>query len=486
MRTETTAIIANIAANAPMNEMAIIKQEIQHWLSSDLRKMMLEGNRYYRNKTDALKRKRMVIGQDGISVEDKNLANNKIVHGFLRKLTDQKVGYLLSKPMSLKTKNEAYQALLEEIFNKSFARTLKNLGKKSIIKGKEWLHPYYDEVGNFSVEIIPSEECIPQWKDSAHTILDAMIRFYDVETYVASEKRIVKKIEYWDTKGVRRYIDKDGSIVPDAENVESSHMMIGEEPFNWNKVPFICFKYNDEEQPLLELVKSLIDDYDNKKSDNSNNLEDLPNSIFVIENFDGADLGEFRRNLSQFRAVKTRSGPNGGGGKVDTLNLEIDTEAFKTHMEMTRKNIYEFGRGVDMAAEKFNGATGVALKQLYNDLDMDANDMETEFQAALEQFLWFVNQHLLLITKGDFTTESVDVIFNRDILTSESDVITDGKNSVGLISNRTIISNHPWVTNAAEEEEQMKKEKEEAFLDAQSYGGLKEDEAPIDGGGGDE
>lgn len=476
MATETDAIVANIAANAPMSEPAIIKNEIQGWLSSELRKSMLLGARYYRNKPDILDRKRMVIGEGGVHVEDKNLANNKITHGFLRKLTDQKAGYLLSKPMSIKTKNKTYHGLLGEVFNKAFARTLKNLGKESVTKGKSWLHPYYDENGAFSSMKIPSEECIPLWRDAAHTILDAMIRTYEVETYVADKKKVIKKVEYWDSKGVRHYLNNDGVINLDPDNPETAHFTVGDDPFNWVRVPFICFKYNEEEQPLIELVKSLIDDYDNKKSDNSNNLEDLPNSIFVIENFDGTDLGEFRRNVSQFRAIKTRTGPNGGGGKVNTLNLEIDTEAFKTHMEMTRKNIYEFGRGVDMQSEKFNGATGVALKQLYNDLDMDANDMETEFQAALEQFLWFVNQHLELTGKGKFETEKVDIVFNRDILMSESEVITDARNSVGLISNKTIVSNHPWVTDASEEEAQIKREKEEAFKEAQIYGGLNRDD----------
>ncbi|MCD9026038.1 phage portal protein [Cohnella sp. NL03-T5] len=455
-----------------MNEQAIIKNEIELWNKSEARSWMIIGQRYYRVKNDILDRKRMVIGDGGIMIEDKNLANNHITHGFLRKLTDQKVGYLLSKPMSIKTKKAEFLKLLEDFFNKRFAQTLKNLGKEAVNKGKAWLHPYYDEQGEFRLMKIPSEEGIPFWKDAAHTQLDAFIRTYPIETYVGTEKKIIIKVEYWDKSGVRFYINKDGSILIDPDKPSQSHFNVGDKPYNWVRVPFICFKYNDEEQPLVELIKSLVDDYDNKKSDNSNNLEDLPNSIFTLENYDGTDLGEFRRNLSQYRAVKTRSGPNGGGGKVDTLNIEIDTEAFKTHVEITRQNIYEFGRGVDMAAEKFNGATGVALKQLYNDLDMDGNDMETEFQAGMENLLWFLTQHFSLTNKGDYTNESVDFVFNRDILTSETDVITNGKNSVGIISDKTIRANHPWVTDASAEEKQLELEKQ------QTYGGL--DDKPTD------
>src|SRR5690606_23549857 len=127
--------------------------------------------------------------------------------------------------------------------------------------------------------------------------------------------------------------------------------------------------------------KTLVDDYDRQKSDNSNNLEDLPNSIYVIKNYDGTNLGEFRRNLATYRAVKVYS-EQGSDGGVDTISLDIDVEAFKTHMDLTRKDIYEFGRGVDTQSDKFgNSPSGIALRFLYADLDMDANDIETEFQA---------------------------------------------------------------------------------------------------------
>ena len=77
-----------------------------------------------------------------------------------------------------------------------------------------------------------------------------------------------------------------------------------EQGYNWEKVPFVCFKYNHEEIPLIKFVKSLVDDYDKHKSDNSNNLEDLPNGIYVLKNYDGQDLGEFRETFHFIEQLK--------------------------------------------------------------------------------------------------------------------------------------------------------------------------------------
>jgi len=472
MPTETQRIIEIIesGARSAMTLDQIIRNEVDLWLRSTERRWMLTGQRYYVGDHDILQRKRMAIGENGELVDVTNLANNRLVHAFVRKLVDQKVGYLLGKPLSIQTENRRYLDLLNEIFDRSFLRLLKNLGKEAVNKGKAWLHVYYDEEGNLSFKKIPSEEIIPLWRDADHTKLDAVIRVYEVEVYEGTDRKIVTKVEFWDTTGVRRYVLDSGGLVPDVEAGDvGSHFVIvqgeQEQAMNWEKVPFICFKYNDEELPLVRVIKSLVDDYDLKTSDHSNNLEDLPNSIYIIRNYDGADLGEFRRNLSTYRAVKVTD-----EGGVDTLGLEIDTEAIEKHLDRLRKDIYEFGRGVDTQSERFgNSPSGIALKFLYADLDMDANIMETEFQASLEQLMWFVNAHLANTGAGDFSGEKVEFIFNRDILINENDAITNIRNSVGILSEETLVAQHPWVTDVREELERIRQERAAALQPLDGY-----------------
>lgn len=468
--------IIESGAKSAMTLEQIIKQEIDDWQLSKEREWMEIGLDYYKGDSDILDRTRQVIGEDGELVDAENIANNKLVHSFVRKLVDQKIGYLLSKPLSIQTKNNTYGELLHDFFDKSFLRLLKNLGKESINKGRAWLYVYYDETGKLSFKIIPSEEIIPLWRDAAHTVLGAIIRVYDIEAYLGTEKKIITKVEFWDTDGIRRYELYEGKLIPDVEQGEfSGHFTVikngQEQQMNWERIPFICFKYNDEEIPMVKFVKSLVDDYDKHKSDNANNLEDLPNSVYVIKNYDGTNLGEFRKNMSVYRAVKVTD-----EGGVDTLNLEIDTEAFKTHMGMNRKDIYEFGRGIDTQSDKFgNSPSGIALKFLYADLDMDANILETEYQASLEQLLWFIDQHLANSGFGDFSNESVDFIFNRDVVINETDTITNAKNSIGIISDETIVANHPWVTDTQEELERIKKQRQKDQERFNDYPGLKKE-----------
>lgn len=96
---------------------------------------------------------------------------------------------------------------------------------------------------------------------------------------------------------------------------------------------------------------------------------------------------------------------------------------------------------------------------MYADIDLDANGMETEFQAAFEDLLWFINKDLVNRGKGDFEDVPVTIVFNRDMLINETESITNCRNSVGLLSNRTIVEQHPWVTDAQTELDRLAEEK---------------------------
>lgn len=453
-------ILENLDANAPMSLLEIVEEEWSEWERSPEYKSMLDGMRYYRVKNDVLDRKRTRMDEDGRLVEEKNLADNRIPHGFVRKLVDQKTGYLLARPFMVDTANEKYQEQLDPYFDQDFRRQFKNLGKAAVSCGKAWLQAYITGDGDLAFKRIPSVECKPIWKDAEHTELAAMIRSYKEVRYQAKIKKTIRCVEFWSDEGLHYFEEEAGRLV---QKEVQGHAFVTEDgedgkevekPYVWERVPFICFKYNSEEQPLIDLIKKQVDDYDNRKSDNSNNLEDLPESTYIVKNYVGTGAAEFRKNINLYRVAFVDE-----EGGVDTVSLNINTEAYKNHMDQTRRDIYEFGRGVDTQSDRYgSNPTGIALRFLYADLDMDANDMESEFQAGLEQMLWFINQHLANTTNVDYSKETVTFTFNRDILINETEAVTNAKNSMGLISRKTIVSNHPWTVNTNEELEQIEQE----------------------------
>lgn len=471
METETARInrLIRAGAGAGLTELEFFAREIVAWEKSSERLEQMAGERYYSGEHDILKRKRTAIGPDGKLMVLENLPNAHVIDNLYGLMVDQKTNYLVGKPFTFNCENKAYVQLLNKRFNATFRRTLKYVCEDALNGGKGWLFVHYNEQGELCFRRFPAYQILPFWADDDHTVLDAAARLWLQEVWDGLAKKIVKRVELFKPDGIYRYILEGSTLIPDVELGEYSAYITqktGEkaEGFNWNKFPLICFKYNKKEIPLIRRVKSLQDGINGLLSDFENNMEENPhNTILILKDYDGENLGEFRANLATFGVVKVRE--NGG---VDALGVEVNSENYKAVLELFKKALIENARGYDAKDERMgNNPNQMNIQSMYSDIDLDANGMETEFQAAFEELLWFVNQDLITQGAGDFQQEEITVIFNRDILINESEAITNCQNSVGILSTETIVEQHPWTKDAQTELERLKKEKAEAMADYQ-------------------
>lgn len=450
-----------IKNNAPMTYKQIIETEIRNFKMSAHRTNMINGEKYYLGEHDILNRKRTVIGEGGILTEVTNLPNNKQIDNQYAKMVDQKTNYLLGKPITFKTENEVFQKELDKIFNKKFLRLMKSVGQDSLNGGCAWLHPYIDNKGDLKFRLFAPYTALPEWSDEAESEMDIFVRVYEVEEYIGTKLTIVEKVEVYSVNGIQRFRMTSGGLV---EEGSTTHLTINDEPFNWERVPIIAFKANNRSTPLLNRVKSLQDGINTMLSDFENNMqEDARNTILVLKNYAGENLGEFRRNLATYGVVKidTRDGID---GSLSTITVQFDSANYEAILEILKKSLIENARGFDAKDDRLSGNPNqMNIQSMYSDIDLDANGMETEFQASFEELLWFVKTYLSLKGVGDFENEEVEVIFNRDVLVNESETIDNCSKSVGILSDETIISQHPWVTDPKEELKRVKAQKKEAM-----------------------
>lgn len=452
-----------------------IELEIIRWKTSDKRKIMLDGERYYRGQHDILKRKRTVIGKDGILEEVKNLPNNKIIDNQYAKMVDQKVNYLMGKPLTFDTEDEDYETVLLSIFNKRFYRLLQNVSENVLNCGIGYLHPHYDEEGNFKFKRFEPYEILPFWKDAEHTIIDFVVRLYEVEKQEGLSYRTIEKVEIYYKDRIEKYIFEESVLKEDKDDMGNyiydyikTYNGDGCDTYNWDRVPIIPFKYNSREIPLIVRVKSLQDAINLMLSDFTNNMqEDSRNTILIIKNYDGENLADFRHNLATYGAVKVRS-VEGSQGGVDALQVEVKSENYKSILNLFKKSLTENAMGYDGKDDRLSGTPNqMNIKSMYSDIDLDANRMEIEFQASFEDLLWFVNAHLINSGIGNFLNSRVNVIFNRDIMMNETEVIENCQKSMGILSDETIISNHPWITDVKLEVKRIGEQKQQ---DIEQYG----------------
>ena len=449
-----------------------VLREIKNFKISPKRTCMMDGEKYYSGIHDILLRQRTVIGEGGQLEAVDNLPNNRVVDNQYKKMVDQKNNYLLGQPFSIQCENEAYADALKKVFNKRFHRLLKGVGEDSLNGGIGWLFVHYNENGELAFKKLKPFEIIPGWRDAEHTVLDYAIRIYEVVVYEKKSEKVVQKIEVYDDKGISYFdLSESGHLKP-AEPYFQNYFTItdGEGKvtgYNWTKIPLIPFKYNSKEIPLIKMVKTLQDGLNTIESNFQNAMEeDARNTILVLVNYDGQNLGEFRRNLAQYGAVKVKT-VDGAGGDIKTLQVEVNSENYKAILEIFKKAIIENAMGYDAKDDRLSGNPNqMNIQSMYSDIDLDAKGMETEYQASFEELLWFINCHFANMGIGDFEGEDVEIIFNKDMLISESEIIDNINKSTDL-SLETRLAQHPWVDNVETELERIKKQKEE---DMEQYG----------------
>lgn len=461
------------------NNLKWLELELEAWLDSKEREDQIKADRYYRDIQDIAKYKRMAIGEGGELEEVKNMPNKRTLDNQYKRLVNQKVNHLVGKPFAIDTE-EAYSKVLSKYFKKRFFKLLKSVAKDANNGGISYLYPYYDDNGVFKFKQFKSYEIKVFWRDDEHTEIDFFWRYYKKPVRFSNgHVEDIEHLEVYTIEGVRYFIYKVGRLLYDQAKGERIYNyltfvksvggeVVEEQSFQFEKIPLIPFKLNDIEHPLLKRVKSLQDGINTITTVFTNNmLEDSRNTILIIMNYDGENLGDFRHNLSTYGAIKVRNTNEEKGG-VDTLQIEVNAENYKAILDIFKRAIIENGGGADVKNLNSGTPNQMNIQSAYYDLELDTNDTETEFQDSLEQLKWFIDFDINQNGQGDFFDVDVDFIFNRDMPQDETSIIDNLVKLKGIISDEDIIKQLPF-GDSQKLIDNMKKQKEE-----QRYEVLKE------------
>jgi SPP1 family phage portal protein len=464
--TDTQLISAQLTAESKISDSSILKDLIDNDVVSELKQNMYYGVQYYKSKNTAiLNRVFEYITKDNGIQEDKYRANNRLPHGFLKTLIDQKVNYCLGKPIILNNADNISKLIN---INKFTKKMCKEASKKAV----EWCHVYIDKEGKFKTINISGQEIIPVWDTNFQQELLQVIRYYSIKVQYGESIKDRYKVEIWDKEKVtfymqdvkgNYYFDQSIDINP-ASHWTVQNVMLGnvssEEQYNWGKVPFIPLWNNDEHETDLEPIKAFIDLYDKVNSDFGNNIEDFQEAVLKIVNYSGMSdkLDELIDYLKKYKILLMDE-----QGDANYLTGDIPIEARKEMLSILKDCIYEFGQGVNPDKLGDGNITNIVIKSRYVRLDLKANDTEDHVSLFLDELFWFCNKYLEISNEEQDNIDEIEKTFNRSTIMNEAEIIKSVGESKGIVSDKTAIKNHPWVNDVEEELKMMDEEKQKSI-----------------------
>lgn len=410
-----------------------------------------KAERYYLNDNDILHTK---CGGG----EEKPLRNadNRIPANFHGLLVDQKAAYMFTSPPLFDVGDKNINEKISDILGGRYAKVCSRLSINSANAGVAWLH-YWDN-GGFKYDVIDTKEVIPVWGDTLERELTACFRTYQE---LDDDGTTYHVYEYWtdrECEVFRKKINEGFELLEmyNMFNVYDDETGVSNVyKHDFGAVPFIPFFNNGFHRDDLAPIKGLIDTYDKTYSGFINDLEDIQEVIFVLSGYEGESLSEFLSQLKKYKTIKLDSNMEGNSGGLSTLTIDIPVEAREKMLEMTRKSIFEQGKGIDPDPQNFGNTSGTALKYLYSLLELKSGMTEMEFRSGFDELVKAICNYI------GVSIDKVTQTWTRTSVSNDVEIADIAQKSVGVISQRTIIERHPFVEDADKELERIAEENKE-------------------------
>lgn len=398
--------------------------EISRFISDDRnserKRRARVGMRYYEGEHDIRKYRLFYYDADGNLVEDKTRSNVKIPHPFFTELVDQCVQYMLSGDTFVRAEDPTLQEALDGYFGEDFAAELSEALTDTCAKGFSYLYAYKADSGR--TEFMHAQgEVIEVRAREADANAEHVIYWY--VDRVDKNRKVIKRIQVWDEKETRYYVQVDDGLVAADNSVEMNprpHIVAetkdGLYGGSLGYVPFFRLDANRKQHSHLRPIKNLIDDYDIMSCGLSNNIQDANEVLYVVRGFEGDDLGELMQNLRTKKAVGT-----GDSGGVDIQTIDIPYEARMNKLDVDEKNIYRFGMGLNTAQVGDGNVTNVVIKSRYALLDLKANKLEKRLRKLLKRLVEIALDEINAQGDTGYTFADVEIRFEREVMTNAAD-----------------------------------------------------------------
>ena len=432
-----------------------------------------KAERYAECKNDILRKRR-----GGRKTDIFKTANHRIASPFFKNMLMQKSSYIFGFPVDIDVGDENINEQINEILGSQWGKNLKKLCDIVSMWGDGWIQYWIDEEGNFKYGVIThSEDVLAGWGGLLDEQLIYSIKratnWIDPETaerWNLYELWTEDKCSFYRYPATGELNDLEEELQPISFNANTNEFQ--EENFivhDYEEVPFIYFRNNSMALSDLVGVKESIDAYDEARSSLADDIQDCDETIFVLSNNGGQDAKEFWDNVTKNRLVNLVSDPlDGETGKSDLklLSIEPPIAAKQLSMATNKDDIQDLGGIVDPSPEAIGNASGEAIKHSYNILELKACQLEDEFRIGINRLVEAICKYLgYEIPRG----QKIKQTWKRTRINNDTELINNVAASVNILSQDTLLKNHPWAED--DELEKLAKEKlerrNEALVQAQ-------------------
>ena len=379
---------------------------------------------------------------------------NKIITNFCHTITDTYEGYLTGVPIQYSNDN------FDEILNILKYNDVKNEDgeflRQGLIFGRSFEICYIDEDKKQRFRTLDPRECIPVYDNTLNNNLLYVIRFWRSDMFDKSNEEYI--VEVYGAQSTKRYKSNVGF---------SSFTLIEEVPNFYGQCPITVFSLNTEEESIFHNIMSLQDAYNTLLSSEIDDWESFCDAYMILK---GAAIDEEEmENMKKHRLLIMDT-----DAEAKYLTKDVNDVQIRNMLQLVNDNIHKIACCPDFSQESFGTSSGIALRYRLLGFENNASAIESNFKMALQRRIELLCS-IIQLTGGEALWRDVKITFYRNLPINLEETSTIVNNLRGLVSDETLLSQIPFISDVEEEMKKLAKQKE-AAVSLYNFGNGEEEE----------
>jgi SPP1 family phage portal protein len=162
------------------------------------------------------------------------------------------------------------------------------------------------------------------------------------------------------------------------------------------------------------------------------------------------------------------------GGSASFLTKNVQTQQIESLLDRIDEKIHTIANCPDFSKAEFGTASGIAMRYKLLGFENTASAIEKRMMMALQRRIELICS-ILYLTGGEDMWRDIQILFTRNLPTDVNETITEVNALRGLVSDKTLLAQLPFITDVDAELEAVQEQKQ-ANMELYNFGSEVEDD----------
>ena len=364
---------------------------------------------------------------------------NRVMTNYCYNIVQNYKGYLTGIDIAYTSDQEL--DMVFDVLNYNDCHTVDSqLLQDALIYGVAYEISYIDEEGKQRFKTLNPMTCFPIYDNTLNQDLKYAVRLY-MDDLIEKDSYIV---EVYSDKWVRTYKSTMGF---------KSFNLIKEEPHYFGMVPITVFQLNENRKSIFDQVITLQDAYNELLSAEVDDFQSFADAYLVLKGMMGTDpedLADMKRN----RALLLDSDAD-----ASYLTKNISDTQIENMLNNINDAIHKIANSPDFNDEKLLAQSGIAMRYKLVGFENASSAIEAEMRKALQRRIELICA-IANLKGSESVWRDIKITFTRNLPTNLTETAQVVNSLRGLVSDQTLLSLLPFITDTQAEMDRLAEEKQ--------------------------